>query len=70
MFLKEGALTDIKVYDTNGTTLLFESGKIYYDETKPQTHPADSFVYQSNNATHLCKLQQNLDWDDDDGWYR
>ncbi len=48
MFLKKGALTDISVYDTDGTTLLFESAKIYYDETKPQTHPTDSFVHESN----------------------
>lgn len=60
MFLKEGALTDIKVYDTNGTTLLFESGKIYYDETKPQTHPADSFVYQSNNAPTSASYSRTL----------
>jgi hypothetical protein len=46
MFLKEGALTGIKVYDTDGTTIIFESEKIYYDETKPQAHPTDSYSDQ------------------------
>lgn len=50
MFLKNDSLQNIKLYDTDGTTLIFEADTIYHDQTGSSTAPTDSYVYEDNVA--------------------